>query len=334
MSVRVKPCPNGWQVDIRYRLPNGRRARDRRRVRVGSKSAAQRWGEARERHLLLLGPSLPAEKEVPTLEQFASRWLDGYVRANRYKPSGQAAKETILNVHVLPALGTKKLDAITTEDVQHLKRKARAPKTINNVLTTLTVLLKTAVEWGVLDRVPCVIRLLPIPKGSAGFHDFDDYERLVIAAKATDPLAFVIVLLGGEAGLLCGEIMALEWSDVDLVKRQLRIERSEWKGHVTATKGGRLRYVPLTIRLATALREHRHLKGPRVVCNDNGSPLTMRLVQGLVARAARRAGLCNVGVHVLRHSFCSHLAMRGAPARAIQELAGHQDLVGRSGICT
>ena len=107
----------------------------------------------------------------------------------------------------------------------------------------------------------------------------------------------------------------------------MRIERSEWKGHVTATKGGRLRYVPLTIRLATALREHRHLKGPRVVCNDNGSPLTMRLVQGLVARAARRAGLCNVGVHVLRHSFCSHLAMRGAPARAIQELAGHQDLV-------
>jgi site-specific recombinase XerD len=49
-------------------------------------------------------------------------------------------------------------------------------------------------------------------------------------------------------------------------------------------------------------------------------------VQGLVARAARRANLSNVGVHVLRHTFCSHLAMRGAGARAIQELAGHRDL--------
>ncbi|MEP7308912.1 MAG: tyrosine-type recombinase/integrase [Acidobacteriota bacterium] len=49
-------------------------------------------------------------------------------------------------------------------------------------------------------------------------------------------------------------------------------------------------------------------------------------MQGLVARAARRANLRNAGVHVLRHTFCSHLAMRGAPARAIQELAGHQDL--------
>jgi site-specific recombinase XerD len=49
-------------------------------------------------------------------------------------------------------------------------------------------------------------------------------------------------------------------------------------------------------------------------------------VQGLVLRAARRANLANGGVHVLRHTFCSHLAMRGAPGRAIQELAGHGDL--------
>ncbi len=98
------------------------------------------------------------------------------------------------------------------------------------------------------------------------------------------------------------------------------------KGHVTAPKGGRLRYVPLTGRLTAALRDHRHLRAARVLCVDNGKSLTQRLVQGLVQRAARRANLQAVGVHVLRHTFCSHLAMRGAPARAIQELAGHRDL--------
>jgi site-specific recombinase XerD len=111
-----------------------------------------------------------------------------------------------------------------------------------------------------------------------------------------------------------------------LVKRQLCVARSDWKGQVTTTKGGRLRYVPLTERLAAALRGHRHLKGPRVLCADEGAPLTQRAVQGLVARAARRANLRNGGVHILRHSFCSHLAMRGAPTRAIQELAGHQQI--------
>lgn len=54
---------------------------------------------------------------------------------------------------------------------------------MNNVLTMLNALLKQAVEWNVIARHPCTIRLLPIHKGSARFHDFDEYERLVTAAK-------------------------------------------------------------------------------------------------------------------------------------------------------
>jgi site-specific recombinase XerD len=50
------------------------------------------------------------------------------------------------------------------------------------------------------------------------------------------------------------------------------------------------------------------------------------LIQGIAARAARLANLEHRGVHILRHSFCSHLAMRGVPARSIQALAGHRNL--------
>jgi integrase len=120
-------------------------------------------------------------------------------------------------------------------------------------------------------------------------------------------------------------MMALEWRDVDLAKGQLCVERSDWKGHVTSTKGGRLRYIPLTTRLAAALRSHRHLRGDRVLCETDGRPLSQKVMQSLVRRAAR-AHLKQEGIHVLRHTFCSHLAMRGAPTRAIQELAGHKDL--------
>ena len=329
MSVTVRAYGSGgWMVDINTRLSNGTRYRERKRLSIASKSAAQRWGQDRERHVLQHGPPQP-KKEVPTLEEFAPRFVDGHARANRQKPSGIAAKETILNVHLVPLLGTKRLDAITSEDIQRLKNhlRSRAAKTVNNVLTVLSTLLKRAIEWSVIDRMPCTVRLLPVSKPSASFHDFDDYERLVAAAQATDVRANLIVLLGGEAGLRCGEMMALEWRDVDLKKRQLCIQRSTWKGHVTAPKGGRLRYVPMTERLAEALRKHRNLKGPFVLCSEDGEALSQRLVQGFVLRAARHAGLGNHGVHVLRHTFCSHLAMRGAPARAIQELAGHQDLV-------
>jgi integrase len=94
---------------------------------------------------------------------------------------------------------------------------------------------------------PCTIRLLPLSKPSAEFRDFQAYERLVSAAQRLDERAVLIVLLGGDAGLRCGEITALEWSDVDLDKRQLCIQRSEWKGHVTMPKSGRWRYVPMTL---------------------------------------------------------------------------------------
>jgi integrase len=69
--------------------------------------------------------------------------------------------------------------------------------------------------------------LLPTPKTSAQFHDFEAYDRLVQAAERMNKRTHLIVLLGGEAGLRCGEMMELEWSDVDLEKRQLRIERSD-----------------------------------------------------------------------------------------------------------
>ena len=127
-------------------------------------------------------------------------------------------------------------------------------------------------------------------------------------------------------GLRCGEMMALEWTDVDLSRRQLSIRRSEWKGKVTVPKGGRSRRIPMTTRLAEALRTHRHLRSPRVLCEADGQPLTQNMVRGRVRKAARKANLAQEGVHILRHTFCSHLTMKGAPVRAIQELAGHKDI--------
>ncbi len=95
-----------------------------------------------------------------------------------------------------------------------------------------------------MKRAMELVQLLPVTKPSASFHDFEDYERLVAAAQVTDVRASLIVLLGGEAGLRCGDMMALEWRNVDLKKRQVSFERSTRKGHVTAPKGGRLRFVP------------------------------------------------------------------------------------------
>jgi integrase len=328
MSVKLRVYrTGGWEVDVRVQFATGETRRVRKKGPCASKTANMRWGDALERELFARGPNKP-RKESPTLRIFAPLFLDGYARANRQKPSGIASKETILRVHLLPQFETKKLDTFSEIDIQRLKSRlaAKTPKTVNNVLTVLNTLLKTAVTWGVIERMPCVIGFLKTPQPSMGFHDVEEFERLVESAQRLDPRTELIVLLGGEAGLRCGEMLALEWADVDLARSLLCVERSEWKGHVSSPKGGTFRRVPLTRRLATALRQHRHLQGTRVLCRRDGQPVTQKIVRELVKRASRRAHLTHDGVHILRHTFCSHLSMRGAPARAIQELAGHQNL--------
>ena len=96
MSVKVRPYRT-WRLGGGHHLPAAEwaQASGTEQGARRSKSAAQRWGQDRERHLLQHGPPQP-KKEVPTLEAFASRFIDGYARANRQKPSGIAAKETIL----------------------------------------------------------------------------------------------------------------------------------------------------------------------------------------------------------------------------------------------
>lgn len=94
-------------------------------------------------------------------------------------------------------------------------------------------------------------------------------------------------------------MIALEWADINLPKRQLCVQRSEWDGHVTSPKSGRLRHIPLTTRLAKALRDHRHLRSPRVLSSKDGAGLTRKEVRSWVRRAARRAQVQNDTVHVL-----------------------------------
>ena len=158
------------------------------------------------------------------------------------------------------------------------------------------------------------------------FHDFDEYERLVAARARSMRPRTSIVLLGGEAGLRCGEMIALEWGDVDLGKRQtlrpaVGLERpgGDAEGRTAAVCAAH------AIRLAAAFARASASAEPDACCaRTTASRSRGRSCSTGCCCAARRAKLSQEGVHILRHTFCSHLAMRGAPARAIQELAGHR----------
>ena len=331
MSVKVRQFKKnkrgGFEVDIIVQLPDGTKMRERRKTPCTSKSAAQRWGEERQAILLLKGK--PRKREVPMLAQFGDRFVEEYAVANRQKPSTVSTKRIVLKKHLVPMLGRKRLDEIKNEDVQKVKAKLShlKPKSVNCVLTVLSKLLKVAVDWGVIEIMPCTVRLLKSQSPTLPFYDFDDYERLIEGAAKVGPEALAAVLLGGDAGLRRGEIIALEWSDIDFRREMLTVARSSWHGNVDTPKSGRSRQIELTERLSKALKAIRHMRGDRVLYED-GKPVNDTVLHRWMQSAQRRTGLRvgGGGLHILRHSFCSHLSMQGAPARAIQELAGHADL--------
>ena len=346
-QYRRRGKPSGsWEVDVRLTLPSGAAYRERVRVPVTGRTNARRWAEARETEVLTLArQGLDAAairsklqgKEVEeankkaaisTLETFKARFVKEHLVAERRKPSSIDAVESIFREHLAPLLGAKPLDAITDSDIQVLKAKRadKSPKTTNNLLAALGSMLRRAAEWGVIQRVPRV-RFLRVPPSTPPFYDFAEYRRFVEAAGALDPRIEILVLLGGDGGLRRGEMLALEWTDLDFPRRSVHVQRSEWKGQVTAPKGGRSRRVPMTERLAAALQAHRQLRGPKVLYTNDGTTPTNKMIRMWMEAAQRRAGLkVTGGIHILRHTFCSHLAMQGAPAKAIQELAGHTTL--------
>ncbi|HLM43879.1 MAG TPA: hypothetical protein VK458_08425 [Myxococcaceae bacterium] len=83
-------------------------------------------------------------------------------------------------------------------------------KTVNNCLSTLSMMLKMAAKWKVIDRMPVEIEHFKGADSTVEFYEVEEYERLVEAAGKRGPVQQLVVLLSGDAGLRMGEMIALE----------------------------------------------------------------------------------------------------------------------------
>ena len=184
----------------------------------------------------------------------------------------------------------------------------------------LKALLKRAVEWGYIDlnpadtvkiskETPRKTRLLEKEEVAALFEEMPAHLLRAMIACAV------------YAGLRRSELFHLRWADVDLRVGELRVVSS--MDH--PTKGHETRQIPINDELRQA-QEHPHRLGsPYVFVNQEGRPYDN--IRKSLLGAAERAGIVDgVGLHQLRHAFCSHSLMAGVDPRTVQKWMGHQDL--------
>ena len=331
VKVRQRRLRNGdmyYQADIRITFPDGGVHRERVKASGSTRAAALRWARQREAHLLRHGvqgkDGCTDDHEIehiPTLAEFVPTFRESYIIANRLKPSSRARWEDSLRLFLIPLLGNKQLDRIGAREFQRLKLPRLAPNTINGLLGNLGTILRAARDWGYPVTLPGV-RHVKVPAKLPEFYDCEEYKALRHASRELGPVPHTLVLLGGEAGLRTGEITALERRDIDGRRGLITVTRNEYCGHVGDPKDGATRPVPITKRLRAALAQLPD-RGARVLYRDGGDTFTASAARHWIGRVQRRAGLPFRGPQILRHTFCSHLAMRGAAPRAIQALAGH-----------
>ena len=347
-----------WRVAIYFRWPGSRRPyRERRRAppEITSKSAAQRWGEAREAYMLAQGETAtlverapehtPADAPppVPTLREFAPDWLDKHLVANLRKRSTYVTAKMILDLHLLPILGDKRLDAIDDEAIaslraawlagSHGERPTSSKKTINNRLSILSTVLHVAKKWKRLPAMPCTIELLKVDDHEeAAFYEPATYERIVQAARAIDlERSTPRSCSRATRGLRRGEIIALalvRTSRSSVTRRgsssattcSSRRAGAGDRGHAEGREGqGPAMHAPPG-RCAASARPHGTARARAHHAEDRQA---LDHPRGVAA-----AGLPETGrVHVYRHTFASHLAMASVPAKTIQGLARHVSIM-------
>jgi integrase len=155
-------------------------------------------------------------------------------------------------------------------------------------------------------------------------------EQLEAILAIANPAARLACMLAGFAGLRAGEVRGLCWSDVDFTSNTITVRRSITRREETTPKSHHHRVIPMATPLRTVLEglapKDKRSQWGAVATTSFGKPWGESGLYQAFERAQQRANLEGWTFHDLRHFFVTELFRRGAPAPAVQLLAGHADL--------
>ena len=294
------------------------------------------------------------EKASVTFEEFSKLWIEN-TKKNRVKPTALMRKECTLRNQVYPHLGSLLIDDITGDDVERmihqLEKKELSFSTIKKAYEAVNGCYRYYREKTKKPLNPCEGISLPVQKkkADADIVYFEADARKKIREEALRQYqngtyvyrhGWAIIALM-YTGMRLGELMALQWSDIDFEQRLITIS----KNLVYAEKDGKRcliiqdstkttefagRIIPMTQNAAEAFAELKKLNGgfPNVIMSKNGNQLYPWNIERPFQSILERAGIDvpkGTGPHALRHTFASMLFENGCAVKVVSELLGHKD---------
>jgi integrase len=292
--------------------------------------------EAKARANELYAPNAPKVTGHVTFEQAVADWRE----TREIRPSSKKRLDGILDRHVLPMIGRTRVRDIDTGTYLRVLA-AVTPGSQKLTYSCMRIVLAHAVEMKALGSVPKLPRKRT-PKAAPARRRIlsgDEQARLLACAARFGRLSQVIRVALGQA-LRIGEVVGLEWDDIDFAAGTITVRRSVDKdGHVGPTKGGREDTIPLTPVAREALLELWSKRGSsaRVFLNRDGNPWAYSDISRSFNAAVEAAALLvtddgKVTFHAMRHTSISTAANNPAiPLLHVRDFARHTDLATTQG---
>lgn len=287
-------------------------------IRRSSRSTLRREAEAFERTLRAQLAAIDrGGKPRRTYDEMMTRFFEEHLPT--MKPG--AAQRYIVSARSLnPHFRGHYLDQLTKgsiADFVSARRKEVTDATIRRDLACLSSALSCAVRWDWTEHN--VMRSLDkraIKEARPRIRWLTRGEYGKILAKASSAMLPIVTLLV-ETGMRLGELLALEWRDVNLDRREIYL-------HGPRTKTGSSRTVPLSDEAIATLRTlPRHLTCPLVLFTKPGNGYLVTGISRRLQRLHALAGVKDFRAHDYRHTFASWHLQRGGRIERLQAILGH-----------
>ena len=334
----IRQRPDGrWEA--RYTAPDGRQ----RSVYAASEKDVKKRMQAAQAEITL---GLYFEPSRVTVEKWARAWLQDYV--SQHKPNTYKSYRSLMENHVLPAIGRMKLSSVNTGTIRRVFGKMSndglCASTIKSTKIVLSSCMSAAVENKLIKENPCRgAKVKKPPKKQLVFVDRKDIPAFLAEAKKQRYSAAILTLF--QTGIRSGEMRGLRWSDFDEQKAELTIHRQIIEtdnGPVIQTpKDDEYRTIVLTPDLVSVLKRHRIQQAEArlkygwkdtpvtrdlIFRDKDGNPYKQSRLYYTVQIIGRQIGIQGLHPHSLRDSYAIAALRAGVDIKTISNNLGHSDV--------
>ena len=282
-----------------------------------------------------------------TIKELLFMWLETYEK-DRVKVRTYSRYKSIIELHLIPELGDINIDNLKRRAIQEflikkkkdgnlVNGKALSSASVNLIHTVLSMAFEYAIDMEICEVNPC-IRLKRMPEDCKQIEAFtrDEQKKIEIYIKDSEDRRLFGILLSFYSGLRIGELIALNWQDVDFDKGIIHINKTayrdkskigKWEVCIDKpkTKSSK-RIIPLPTCIINLMKEYSlTAKSDCVVENKKGERMAIRSYQYIFEKLTEKVGVRKLNFHAIRHTFATRAIECGMDIKTLSEIMGHKN---------